>query len=101
MKETITILKMLETGKKVQYEDLTNVDLSISTLNERINELLKNCLIEHHLKRTNKKEEWYTLTEKGEKILKYVKEIEELERTTKKPIQHEREFHPQVYEEEV
>jgi len=44
---------------------------------------LKNGFIEHHLKRTMRREEWYTLTEKGEKILEFIEEIEEIKRSYK------------------
>jgi len=77
-KGTIEILKMLRDRNKTQYKDLSTIDIAISTLSSRINELLRNGIIEHHLKRTDKKEEWYTLTEKGERTLEKIEEIEKI-----------------------
>ncbi|MBU7011925.1 MAG: winged helix-turn-helix transcriptional regulator [Theionarchaea archaeon] len=77
-RETINILKMLKDGNKTQYKDLATLRIGVSSLNIRIRVLLKNGLIEHHLRRSIKKEEWYTLSEKGERILKLIEEIEEI-----------------------
>jgi len=77
-KGTIDILKMLKDKNKAQYKDLLTINIGIATLNNRINALLKNGFIEHHLKRTTKREEFYTLSEKGERILKFIEEIEEI-----------------------
>ncbi|KYK38396.1 MAG: hypothetical protein AYK18_17340 [Theionarchaea archaeon DG-70] len=77
-KGTIDILKMLKDKNRAQYRDLSTIDIGIATLSDRINESLKNGIIEHHLKRTTKREEFYTLSEKGERILKLIEEIEEI-----------------------
>ena len=79
-KGTINILKTLKSKNKAQYKDLSTNDIgiAIATLNGRINQLLKSGIIEHHLKRAMKREEWYTLTKKGEKILSKIEEIEKI-----------------------
>lgn len=77
-KGTVDLLKMLKGKNKMQYKDLSTIDIAISILSSRINVLLRIGFIEHHLKRTVKKEEWYTLTKKGERVLNLIDEIEEI-----------------------
>ena len=44
----------------------------------RIKQLITLGLIEHHLLRgTGKRREWYTLTDKGKRVLKVTTELEE------------------------
>jgi len=69
---------MLKDKDKEQYKDLSTIGIGIATLSNRINELLKSGIIEHHLKRTTKREEFYTLSKKGEKILNLIEKIEEI-----------------------
>ena len=44
--------------------------ISDSTLNKRLNQLLRSGLIEHHLTREKSKKEWYEITERGRKFTK-------------------------------
>jgi DNA-binding HxlR family transcriptional regulator len=69
------ILKSIKDGKD-QYKDFT-LYASESTLNMRTKQLIALGLIEHHLLRgTGKRREWYTLTEKGKRVLKAITELE-------------------------
>ena len=47
----------------------------IKDLKDRIRELLKYGLVEHHLERERTRKEWYELTEKGKKILQYTQKL--------------------------
>ena len=52
------------------------VDIAISTLNTRIKQLLHSKLITHHIIRDPERNEYYEITEKGEKILKVFLDFE-------------------------
>ncbi|KYK28576.1 MAG: winged helix-turn-helix transcriptional regulator [Theionarchaea archaeon] len=68
---------VVETGR-VQYKDLTKF-ASVSSINQRLREL-ENCgLIEHHIAREERREEWYTPTEKGKKFKRQLEEMDDLE----------------------
>ena len=71
---TIDILNSIEEGKN-QYKHFIPF-ASIATLNKRMKQLMNLGIIEHHLTREDKRREWYTLTEKGKRALKIIKEIE-------------------------
>lgn len=77
LKGTVDVLRLIGKGK-TQYKDLISIDISISTPNERLKQLLSSLLIEHHLKRTDKKEEWYEITEKGKRFVKILEQLEKL-----------------------
>jgi len=78
LKGTIRILKYLKKHKKGQYKDLLKLELIVSTLNDRVRTLIKMGLISHNITLIEKREEWYELTEKGEKTLKLVLELEKV-----------------------
>ena len=70
------ILNSIKDGKD-QYKNFT-LYASEATINMRIKQLIALGLIEHHLLRgTGKRREWYTLTDKGKRVLKVTTELEE------------------------
>ena len=71
---TIDILNSIKEGRN-QYKHFIPF-ASIATLNKRTKQLINLEIIEHHLTREDKRREWYTLTEKGKRALKIIKEIE-------------------------
>jgi DNA-binding HxlR family transcriptional regulator len=68
------ILKHLNERETTQHADL-NAFMNTSTLNTKLHELLTLDLIEHHLDKSDMRKEWYTITEKGKKILQYVDDM--------------------------
>ena len=48
----------------------------ISTINQRTKQLESLDIIEHHLGREEKRREWYTLTERGERVVKGITGLE-------------------------
>jgi len=50
--------------------------MGIGTINRRLRELIKLGIIEHHFERKSKRKEWYTLTEKGERIFEAILRLE-------------------------
>ena len=72
---TRSILNSIKDGKD-QYKNFT-LYASEATINMRTKQLIALGLIEHHLLRgTGKRREWYTLTNKGERVLKAITELE-------------------------
>ena len=71
---TKRILSYLDGHGKAQYKEFAEF-LNIHTLNVRLQQLLRFNLIEHHLTRKDVRKEWYTITEKGRKILKHVEDM--------------------------
>jgi DNA-binding HxlR family transcriptional regulator len=74
---TIFILEYMDAHTKTQYKDL-NKTLAAYTLNCRLKELLDSKLIEHHFERKETREEWYTITEKGKKVLRIIQKLQKL-----------------------
>jgi DNA-binding HxlR family transcriptional regulator len=74
---TVYILEYLHTHTQPQYKEL-NRALVPHTLNARLRELLMYNLIEHHFERKDTRKEWYTITEKGEKVLQLMRKLQEL-----------------------
>jgi predicted transcriptional regulator len=69
------ILAAIKEGKD-QYKNFT-LYASEATLNMRTKQLTTLGLIEHHLLRgTGKRREWYTLTDKGKRVLKATTDLE-------------------------
>jgi DNA-binding HxlR family transcriptional regulator len=64
----LEILKFLDEREEVQHRQMKGI-INTHTLNNRIRELLEFELIQHHLEKSEKRHEWYTLTEKGKKVL--------------------------------
>ena len=74
MRGTRDILRYLDEHGTACYKNFANF-LNTLTLNRRLRQLLEYGLIEHHLVRKVKRREWYTITEKGKKILKHMNEM--------------------------
>ncbi len=77
LKGTVDILKLINNKEKTQYKDLIiSINISVSTLNTRIKQLLHSKLITHHIIRDPERNEFYEITEKGKKILKVFLDFE-------------------------
>ena len=74
LKGTRNILKYLDDHGVAQHQQLDTF-INTCTLNTRLNQLLKFDLIQHHLDKKDVRREWYSLTEKGKKILKYLEDM--------------------------
>jgi len=72
---TIDLLKSIQEGKN-QYKDFLTF-MGVGTINRRLRELINLRIIEHHFERKDKRNEWYTLTEKGRRILEVTMRFEE------------------------
>ena len=68
------ILKYLDEHDIAQHGDL-DAFMNTVTLNRRLRELLELGLIEHHLDKTDVRKEWYSITEKGKKIINYLENL--------------------------
>ena len=75
-KHNLTLHYLNEKGE-AQYTDLIQL-IDVVSLNTRLKQLLHFGLVEHHLERLELRREWYTITEKGRKILNRLNEILEL-----------------------
>lgn len=75
---TREIMEVAVDRGRVQYKDLVGL-ASISSLNQRLRELEKCGLIQHHMVREEKREEWYTPTEAGKKFKEMLQEMDELD----------------------
>ena len=73
-KGTRDILKYLDDHAAAQHQQLDTF-INTCTLNKRLNQLLRFGLIQHHLDKKDVRRDWYSLTEKGKKILKYVEDM--------------------------
>ena len=65
---TRDILYSIREGNN-QHKDFLKFG-SISTINQRTKQLVSLDIIEHHLGREEMRREWYTLTERGERVVK-------------------------------
>ena len=75
---TKQILEFLSEHSTAQYKQMIGFS-STHALNRRVRELLAFNLIEHHFERMEEgRKEWYSITEKGEKLLKYMRAIIEV-----------------------
>ena len=72
---TIDLLKSIQEGKN-QYKDFLTFT-NMGTINRRLKQLSRLGIIEHHFERKDKRKEWYTLTEKGKKILEAIMRLED------------------------
>ncbi len=71
---TVEILEYLREHGTAQHQEL-NAFTNTHTLNVRLRQLIRHGLIEHNYERHIPKKEWYTITEKGKKILGYMEQI--------------------------
>ncbi len=78
--KTVNILEYLRDHDTAQHHDLSQF-VNTHTLNSRIYQMLKFNLIEHHYERAELKREWYTLTEKGKKVLEYAENMAKLQQS--------------------
>lgn len=74
LKGTVPILRFLDEKKEGQYVELCHL-VNVVTLNTRLKQLLYFGLIQHHLEKKEIRREWYTITNKGKKILDHVREM--------------------------
>lgn len=75
---SIKILKFLSKQKKARYSEIQTLGINVHAQNDRLFQLLKLDLISHHLVQEEKRKEWYELTEKGEKALQLILELEKI-----------------------
>ena len=80
---TKEILETIVESERTQYKDLAQF-ASISSINQRLRELENYGLIEHHIAREEKREEWYTSTEAGKEFIKQLREMDELDERLRK-----------------
>ncbi|MBU7017849.1 MAG: winged helix-turn-helix transcriptional regulator [Theionarchaea archaeon] len=73
-KGTKQILDFIHEHGTAQYRDF-QLFMNVNTLNNRLKKLLRLGILEHHLEREEKRREWYTLTDKGKKLVKLLEEI--------------------------
>ncbi len=77
MRATFEILEYLNEHEESRYKDLERLASTYSIF-IRLKQLLKCNLIEHHFEKEETRKEWYTITEKGRKVLELLKALEEL-----------------------
>ena len=75
-KATKDILEILDGQDKAYYKDFRQV-ASMFTVNSILRNLIDLELIQLH-RAEHEKKEWYESTEKGKKVLQYLRELEEL-----------------------
>ena len=71
---TLDLLKSIQEGKN-QYKDFRTF-MAVATINLRLRQLINLGIIEHHIEKKSKRKEWYTLTEKGKRILETIMRLE-------------------------
>ncbi len=74
LKATKDILEFLDERGEAQYKQLQQF-VNTHTLNTRLRELLDFDFVKHHLVREEVRKEWYEPTEKGLKVLGYLRDI--------------------------
>ena len=70
----IEILRSVKEGRNHYMDFMTFA--SVSSLNNRVRQLEHLGLIKHHLTQKEKRKEWYTITERGKRVLKIVEDLE-------------------------
>jgi DNA-binding HxlR family transcriptional regulator len=71
---TKQILEFIYEHSTAQYKDFQPF-MNTHTLNRRLRELLIFGLLEHHIKKEEKRMEWYSIAERGKKVAKLLREI--------------------------
>ena len=72
------ILKKVNEKGKTNYMDLKPLTC-YSTLNKRLLQLTQLGLLKHNIIRDKeRREEWYTITEKGKKVLRILEQLQKL-----------------------
>jgi DNA-binding HxlR family transcriptional regulator len=69
----IEILTSIREGRNHYIDFVTFA--SVTSLNNRVRQLEHLGLIEHHLTHKEKRKEWYTITERGKRVLKIVEDL--------------------------
>ena len=77
LKGTMPILRFMNEKGEAQYTDLMQL-INVVSLNTRLKQLLHFRLIQHNMERLELRREWYTVTEKGRKVLNYLNEVLEV-----------------------
>lgn len=77
LKATAAILEYLTVHGDTHYTELQKLT-STYTLTMRLRSLRKVGLVEHHIKKEKTRKEWYTITEKGRKVLRIIQKISEI-----------------------
>ena len=65
---TREILQFLDGHETVHYKELDEF-INTDTLNFRLRDFLRYNFVEHHVKRGEERKEWYTITNRGRKVL--------------------------------
>jgi DNA-binding HxlR family transcriptional regulator len=73
-KHTLEILDYIGEHRVFQYRDIQQF-VSTHTLNTRLKQLRELGIIEHHFAREELRKEWYEPTEKGDRIIKYLRDL--------------------------
>ena len=73
-KGTMEILEFLYKHETGQYAQMKNF-MNGHTLNTRLRQLSSYGMIQHHNHRSDLGADWYTIAEKGEKVLHHLKEL--------------------------
>lgn len=81
LKATREILQYLDEHGGVRYRELEQL-ASTFTLTTRLRKLQGLGLVKHHFEKRGMRREWYTITEKGRKVLKVMRTLLELERVS-------------------
>ena len=76
-RSAIEILEFLGDHGEAHHKEMLEF-VQLTTLNKRLRNLLRYGLVQHHLERSERKTEWYEITEKGRKVLYHVKELVQL-----------------------
>lgn len=71
---TIDILGYLNKRGTGQYKDFVQ-HVDVTTLNDRVEQLLEFNLITHCAEKEDVEKEWYEITEKGRKVLQIIEDI--------------------------
>lgn len=70
---TVEMLEKIEEGKN-QYKYFLSL-ASVSTLSKRTKQLTDLRIIEHHIAKEGKRTEWYTLTERGKRVVRALRSL--------------------------
>ncbi|MBU6997086.1 MAG: winged helix-turn-helix transcriptional regulator [Theionarchaea archaeon] len=74
LKSTLEILVYMDEHEAFQYTEMQHF-VTTHTLNNRLRQLRELGIIEHHFMREDLRKEWYEPTEKGKRIIEYLKDL--------------------------
>jgi DNA-binding MarR family transcriptional regulator len=72
---TRQILEFIAENGNTQYKEMMSC-INLYFLSTKLGKLLKSGLICHHFERTDRRREWYTLTDKGRRVLECLHTLE-------------------------